>query len=35
MSENIITIDGRQLAFEAEETILDVARRNGIFIPTL
>ncbi len=35
MPENIITIDGRQLEFEAEETILDVARRNGIFIPTL
>jgi len=35
MAENIITIDGRQLAFEPEETILDVARRNGIFIPTL
>jgi len=35
MPENIITIDGRQLEFEAEETILEVARRNGIFIPTL
>jgi formate dehydrogenase major subunit len=35
MPENIITIDGRPLAFEAEETILEVARRNGIFIPTL
>jgi len=35
MAENIITIDGRQLAFETEETILEVARRNGIFIPTL
>jgi formate dehydrogenase major subunit len=35
MPDNIITIDGRQLTFEAEETILDVARRNGIFIPTL
>jgi formate dehydrogenase major subunit len=35
MPENSITIDGRQLEFEAEETILEVARRNGIFIPTL
>ncbi len=35
MAENIITIDGRQLEFETEETILDIARRNGIFIPTL
>ena len=35
MSENIITIDGRRLEFETEETIVDVARRNGIFIPTL
>ncbi len=35
MHEKIITIDGRQLEFENEETILQVARRNGIFIPTL
>ena len=35
MPENIITIDGRQLEFETEETIVDIARRNGIFIPTL
>jgi predicted molibdopterin-dependent oxidoreductase YjgC/NADH:ubiquinone oxidoreductase subunit E len=35
MAENIIIIDGRELPFEAGETILDVARRNGIFIPTL
>ena len=35
MPENNVTIDGRQLEFEAEETILEVARRNGIFIPTL
>jgi len=35
MSENIITIDGRKLEFKQEETILEVARRNGIFIPTL
>jgi predicted molibdopterin-dependent oxidoreductase YjgC len=31
----IITINGQELAFEAGETILDVARRNGIDIPTL
>ena len=35
MAENIITIDGRQLEFEKEETIVEVARRTGIFIPTL
>jgi formate dehydrogenase major subunit len=35
MSENLITIDGRKLEFTPEETILEVARRNGIFIPTL
>ncbi|MDZ7699827.1 MAG: molybdopterin-dependent oxidoreductase [Deltaproteobacteria bacterium] len=35
MSEQKITIDGRQLAFTPGETILEVARRNGIFIPTL
>ncbi len=35
MIENIITIDGRELSFTPEETILDVARKNGIFIPTL
>ena len=35
MAENIITIDGRQLEFEKEETLVEVARRNGIFIPTL
>jgi len=35
MPENIITIDGRQLEFETEETVLEIARRNGIFIPTL
>lgn len=28
-------INGRELAFESNETILEVARRNGIFIPTL
>ena len=35
MSENTITIDGRELEFTAGETILDIARRNGIFIPSL
>ncbi|UCB47806.1 MAG: molybdopterin-dependent oxidoreductase [Deltaproteobacteria bacterium] len=35
MSENIITIDGRKLEFTPGETILEVARRNGIFVPTL
>ena len=35
MPENNITIDGRQLEFETEETILEISRRNGIFIPTL
>jgi formate dehydrogenase major subunit len=35
MSENLITIDGRKLAYTPGETILQVARRNGIFIPTL
>lgn len=28
-------INGKELAFEPNETVLDVARRNGIFIPTL
>ena len=28
-------INGREVAFEADETILDVARRNDIYIPTL
>jgi formate dehydrogenase major subunit len=35
MSEKTITVNGRRLPFSSEETILDVARRNGIFIPTL
>jgi bidirectional [NiFe] hydrogenase diaphorase subunit len=30
-----LTIDDRQIGARAEETILDVARENGIFIPTL
>ena len=33
--QNIIVINGNELAFEPGETILDVARRNGIDIPTL
>lgn len=33
--ENIIYIDGQEFAFEEGETILEVARRNGIEIPTL
>ena len=28
-------INGKEFSFEANETILDVARRNGVFIPTL
>jgi predicted molibdopterin-dependent oxidoreductase YjgC/NADH:ubiquinone oxidoreductase subunit E len=35
MAEHTLTINGRQLSFTPGETILDVARRNGIFIPTL
>ncbi len=35
MAENIIIIDGQELSFENGETILQVAERNGIFIPTL
>jgi predicted molibdopterin-dependent oxidoreductase YjgC len=34
-SKNIIVIDGHELTFNAGETILQVARRNGIDIPTL
>ncbi|MCK4414353.1 MAG: NAD(P)H-dependent oxidoreductase subunit E [Candidatus Eisenbacteria sp.] len=33
--ENAITINGHRLPFEPGETILDVAKRNNIFIPTL
>ena|ERR1035437_6240604 len=29
------TINGKEISFEANETILDVARKNGVFIPTL
>ncbi|MBW1706521.1 MAG: molybdopterin-dependent oxidoreductase [Deltaproteobacteria bacterium] len=35
MPENTITIDGRKSTFNPGETILEVARQNGIFIPTL
>ncbi len=28
-------INGKEFAFEANETILEVARKNGVFIPTL
>jgi predicted molibdopterin-dependent oxidoreductase YjgC len=34
-SGNTIAIDGREFSFIPGETILDVARRNGIDIPTL
>ncbi len=34
-SAHPIVIDGQELTFEPGETILDVARRNGIDIPTL
>ena len=34
-SENTLIINGRELAFESGETILQVAQRNGIEIPTL
>ncbi len=33
--ENIITINGNKCTFESGETILEVAERNGIDIPTL
>ncbi len=33
--ENTIIINGQELSFEPGETILDVATRNGIYIPTL
>ena len=31
----IITIDGKQCSCEKGEFLLQVARRNGIYIPTL
>ena len=34
-SENIIVIDGKECAFSPGETILEVAEKNGIDIPTL
>jgi predicted molibdopterin-dependent oxidoreductase YjgC len=34
-NENIIIIDGREYVFNPGETILEVARRNGVDIPTL
>ncbi len=34
-SKNVLVIDGQELSFTPGETILDVARRNGIDIPTL
>jgi len=34
-SENTLVIDGKELSFEQGETILQVAQRNGIDIPTL
>ncbi len=34
-AENFVTINGRALSFEQGETILDIAKRNHIFIPTL
>jgi bidirectional [NiFe] hydrogenase diaphorase subunit len=30
-----LKVDGRDLSARAEETILDIARQNGIFIPTM
>ena len=35
MADNIIVIDGQEYSFEPGETILQVAEKNGIFIPTL
>ncbi len=35
MADQTLTINGRPLPFTPGETILDVARRHGIFIPTL
>lgn len=34
-AKNIITINGNRFSFEPGETILEVAERNGIHIPTL
>ncbi len=35
MSENSININGRDYSFTQGESILDIAKRNNIFIPTL
>ncbi|MBA2879884.1 putative molibdopterin-dependent oxidoreductase YjgC [Desulfosalsimonas propionicica] len=35
MTENQVTINGNRFSFETGETILDVARKNSIDIPTL
>jgi len=34
-NDKSITINGNQFSFRPEDTILEVAQRNGIFIPTL
>ncbi len=34
-AENFVTINGRKLSIEPDDRILDIARRDGIFIPTL
>ena len=35
MSQNVCTINGREIAFAAGSTISEAARENGIWIPTL
>lgn len=35
MTDNQITIDGRHLTFSDGDTILDVCKQNGVFVPTL
>ncbi|MCP4004511.1 MAG: 2Fe-2S iron-sulfur cluster binding domain-containing protein [bacterium] len=35
MSKNVLSLDGREVAFEPGETLLQVARREGTEIPTL
>ena len=34
-AENKITINGNEFSFEPGESILDIARRNSVDIPTL
>jgi predicted molibdopterin-dependent oxidoreductase YjgC len=34
-SQNVLLIDGHEFVFSSGETLLDVARRNGIELPTL